>query len=372
MTSANDFAALNEATRIISSVNLAPSVSVVITVRNDPAGIAASLDSLLRQTFAPAEIVVVDGGSSDGTMDTLGRMAALETRLKVISAPGANIARGRNIGTEAAEHEIIATTDAGCIARADWLERLVRPWRDDSRTEFVAGVYTLAWKSLFEQVSGLATMRGQLDPFDPGTFNPSARSMAYTRELWQRVGGWPEWTRFSEDTLFDQRVREARAEWRFAGDAVVSWRPRTTWRALARQFYAYGTGRGMTLIDAPSFHYNIRNLLITGASLVPALFDIRWLGVTALLVAYFYVWTFHRRAARIARRTGRRIAYLMTLGVMWTVLFSNLAGYLVGRWQRRRQGRIVAQSESGVVTVQRDEVAAGRNVREPTRTEVSR
>lgn len=366
MTSASD------ATRIVPSVSPAPAVSVVITVRNDPAGIAATLESLLRQTLAPGEIVVVDGGSTDETIETLRRIARLEPRLKLIAAPGANIARGRNIGTEAAEHDVIATTDAGCTARADWLERLVRPWRDDPRTEFVAGVYTLASKSLFEQVSGLATMRGQLDPFDPSTFNPSARSMAYTRELWRRVGGWPEWTRFSEDTLFDQRVREVGAEWRFAGDAVVSWRPRATWRALARQFYAYGTGRGMTLIDASSFHYNIRNLLITGASLVPGLFDARWFGVTALLVGYFYVWTFHDRAMRIARRTGRRIAYFVTLGVMWTALFSNLAGYLAGRRQRRRQRQVVAQAESDAAAVQRIEPSAGRKLQEPTPTEAAR
>ena len=54
------------------------------------------------------------------------------------------------------------------------------------------------------------------------------------------------------------------------------------------------------------------------------------------LLSYFYVWTFHRKAARIMRRTGRRSAYALCLAVMWVVLWSNLTGYMVGSWQRWR------------------------------------
>ena len=55
-----------------------------------------------------------------------------------------------------------------------------------------------------------------------------------------------------------------------------------------------------------------------------------------LLVGYFYVWTFHRKAARIARRTRQVLAYPLCMAVMWVVLASNLLGYLVGSWQRWR------------------------------------
>ena len=184
---------------------------------------------------------------------------------------------------------------------------------------------------------GLATMRGQLAPVDPATFNPSGRSMAYTKEAWKRAGGWPTWLRYSEDTLFDHRLRRVATGWRFAGDAVVLWRPRTGFRKLAKQFYYYGTGRGHTQIGASDFRYNLRNVLLFALA-VSCSFHTRWAAPVALaLFAYFFVWTFHRKAMQIVCRTGRSRAYPLTLLIMWVVMIANLAGYLQGSWQRLRR-----------------------------------
>lgn len=319
--------------------------SVIITVRNDRDGIAVTLDSLAQQSRAPNEILVVDGGSTDGTLEQLKARTERMSVLRVIHAPGANIARGRNIGTEAARFPIIATTDAGCRLHRDWFAQIVAPFEDEKPAEFVAGAYHVEAETLLESVVGLATMRGQLEPFDPRTFNPSARSVAFTKDLWRRAGGWPEWLRFSEDTHFDETVRSLGARWAFAGDAVVYWRPRGSLRAIAKQFYLYGTGRGHTQINAASFRYNLRNaaiVLVTGLFTLAA--SLAWVPLCAQL-AYFHGWTFHGKAVRIARRTGRWSAYPLTLLVMNVVLFSNVAGYLVGTWQRRRsKGRIAPPS----------------------------
>ena len=309
--------------------------SVIITVKNDPAGCALSLDSLVVQTRRPDEIIVVDGGSTDGTLRVIRRRMVDEPRVRLLEAPGANIARGRNIGARAATSEIIATTDAGCRAGPDWLEQLIHPFEEEPEVELVAGFYRVDPRTLLEEVIGLATMRGQLDPVDPETFNPSARSFACRKALWTRAGGWPEWIGFSEDTLFDHKIRKMGAGWRFARDAVVHWRPRASLRALARQFYNYGTGRGHTQIGAGDFAYNLRNLLIVLAVAGLCLVTPWAAPVLLLLMGYFYVWTFHIKAARIARRTGQWRTYPLCLCVMWVVLLSNLAGYLVGSWQRR-------------------------------------
>ena len=311
-------------------------VTVLITVKNEVSNAAATLDALTSQTRRPDEIIIVDGGSTDGTIELVRRYAQAHPQVRLMEAPGANIARGRNLGTASATSEIIATTDCGCRAEPDWLENLIRPFEQEPETEFVAGVYKIDPQTLLEQVVGLATMRGQLDPPHPERFNPSARSMAYTKCLWSRAGGWPEWLCYSEDTLFDQKIRAVGAKWRFAGTAIVNWRPRRSFRAIARQFYNYGTGRGHTQIGADEFAYNLRNLLLmmvlAGLCVVTP-----WAFPLLLLsVAYFYVWSFHAKAVRIARRTGRVGAYPLCLIVTWVVLVSNLAGYLVGTWQRWR------------------------------------
>jgi len=54
------------------------------------------------QTRAPDEIVVVDGGSTDHTLGVIRTFSEPLCRLRLIEAAGANIAEGRNIGTEAA------------------------------------------------------------------------------------------------------------------------------------------------------------------------------------------------------------------------------------------------------------------------------
>ena len=171
--------------------------------------------------------------------------------------------------------------------------------------------------------------------------------MACTKDVWVRAGGWPEWLGFSEDTLFDHKVRRLDVGWRFAGDAIVHWRPRSSLRSIARQFYNYGTGRGHTQIDAPSFRYNLRNLALVLATAATSLVWPWALAVLAFLMFYFYVWTLHAKAIAVARRTGRVSSYPLCLGVMWIVMGANLAGYLRGSWQRlRRQDRYRQRMEA--------------------------
>ena len=311
------------------------SVSVIMTVRNALDDCAATLESLARQTRCPDEIVIVDGGSTDGTLARLHEFAAVHGRCTIVEATGANIAKGRNIATREATSEVIAATDSGCRLDPDWLAELIRPFEECAKTEVVAGAYRVDSRSLLEEVVGFATMRGQLEPFDAERFNPSGRSIAYRKSLWERAGGWPEWVRFSEDTLFDHKLRRLGATWRFAAGAIAHWRPRGSLRAVARQFYLYGTGRGHTQIDAASFRYNLRNVAILAALCLSGI-ALPWLwAMGAAWVVYCYVLPFHRRAARIARATGRWSAYPLTFVVMWIVLFSNLLGFIVGTVQRR-------------------------------------
>ncbi|MEK6800116.1 MAG: glycosyltransferase [Planctomycetota bacterium] len=330
---------------------MATAVSIVMTVKNDARGCAQTLESLLAQTRPAAEILVVDGGSTDNTIETIGQFAAEHPAVRFLDAPGANIAQGRNVGIAAAAHEVVALTDAGCRAAEDWLAGLVEPFEGDPAVEFVGGFYRIAPDSLLEEVVGLATMRGQLDPVDAATFNPSARSMALTKSAWRKAGGFPEWLRFSEDTLFDERMRRLEVGYRFVPEAVVHWRPRTSLRSIGKQFYDYGTGRGHTQIDARSFAYNLRNVAVVAALIaIGFLVPVVW-ALAATAVVYFYVWTFHGKALRIARRTRRVAAYPLSFVVLWTVLVANLIGYLVGSWQRIRC--------RGTIPMQMDEYLAG-------------
>lgn len=74
--------------------NNLPPFSVVITVRNEMGSIAAVVEGLLAQSYPPAEIIIVDGASTDGTLEILKRHEA-QGNLRLFSQP-CNIAEGRN------------------------------------------------------------------------------------------------------------------------------------------------------------------------------------------------------------------------------------------------------------------------------------
>src|SRR5260370_23673698 len=116
-------------------------VSLIMTVRNEAATLPGLFESLLRQTVMPAEIVIVDGGSTDGTPD-IARKYGDALPIRVIEKPGANISKGRNAAIEAAKYPIIAVTDAGVRLDPVWLEGLVTPLMDEScEIDVVSGFF---------------------------------------------------------------------------------------------------------------------------------------------------------------------------------------------------------------------------------------
>ena len=109
----------------------------------------------------------------------------------------------------AAHHALIAATDAGVRLERDWLEQLlIVPCRAEDPADVVSGAFVAAPETLFELALGAVTLPA-IDEIDPATFNPSSRSVAFRREAWQKVGGYPEWLDYCEDLLFDLALRDA-------------------------------------------------------------------------------------------------------------------------------------------------------------------
>lgn len=215
-------------------------VSVVVTVLNEADSLPRLLDSLAAQTRAPDEVVVCDGGSTDGTLAFLAREQRLP--LRVVHRAGANISQGRNAAVETATGEIIAVTDAGVRLNRRWLERIVAPL-EEGDAQVVAGFFRPDPRSLFEVAMG-ATVLPELRDIDPGRFLPSSRSVAFRKSAWAAVGGYPDWLDYCEDLIFDFRLRDRFGAFAFAPDALARFRPRRNLRAFFLQYYRYARGDG--------------------------------------------------------------------------------------------------------------------------------
>lgn len=97
-----------------------PFLSVVIPALNEQAYLPRTLESLARQTYQNFEVIVVDNNSTDATARVAAGYGA-----RVIFEPRAGVCAARDAGTRQALGQIIISTDADSVFRADWLAKIV-------------------------------------------------------------------------------------------------------------------------------------------------------------------------------------------------------------------------------------------------------
>lgn len=317
----------------------APPVSVICTVRNEEESIGRLLQSLREQSLRPAEVVICDGGSSDRTVEIVRSFSNAQMDLHVIVAPDANISRGRNLAIAAARHDIIASVDAGVTLPAHWLEELVRPFTQDDPPAVVSGFFRPDARSVFELAMG-ATVLPCLEEIEPSSFLPSSRSVAFTRQAWQRAGGYPEWLDYCEDLVFDLALRKAGCRFAFAPRAAVAFRPRSDLRSFFLQYYRYARGDGKA--DLWRKRHAIRYVTYACAPLAFVAgmrYNILWLALVLAAVAYCW-----KPVQRLWPQLGalpvsdRLAALALVPLIRLTGDVAKMAGYPPGvRWRLRRR-----------------------------------
>ena len=305
-------------------------VTLVITVHNEEQTIGRLLDSIRAQTRPPDEIVITDAGSTDRTTEIVNEYVVEGLPARLLIEPGANRARGRNLAIAASTGEVIASTDAGCQADSGWLAALAAPFEGENPPDVVSGYYRPEAYSLWEQAIAAATVPAVRE-INRRTFLPSSRSIAFTREAWQRVGGYPEYIEYAEDTAFDLRLREARQRLGFAPQAIVSWQMQPLLSRVFRQFFRYARSDGQ--LGYFFAHYTKAYVLAAVALLMLVLLA-RSPGsaLVLLLLGAGYWW---RYTARARRRGGEWPAALLSPLVSMTVDAAHVLGYTIGCLRRR-------------------------------------
>ncbi|EDX78727.1 glycosyl transferase, group 2 family protein [Coleofasciculus chthonoplastes PCC 7420] len=279
-------------------------ISLVSTVLNDRKGVSIFLKEMEMQSHHPDEIVIVDGGSIDGTWEFLVSYAANGLLpLKYYLEVGCNVARGRNIAIEKSNFnsDIIVSTDIGCQWESKWLEELIAPLELDRTVDYVVGSWAV--KPEYIQTAWAKTefiLRGrhifQATPDAQGT----SRSIAYRKAVWQAVGGYPEdLTLAADDNVFilllqkygykaaaapivrcywhrfdylKQYLKEEKRNFYGLGEAF-----------LARKNFVVVGGRLLTeflcilgsfliLADSPWLYYGLTTLLIFACSIIHRIF----------------------------------------------------------------------------------------------------
>ena len=299
---------------------LFPTVTVVVPVYNGAVTIANCLESLLAQTY-PAdryEIIVVENGSTDETTEVVQRYP-----VRLFHNEVRGPAAARNRGIQESQSDLIAFTDADCIATPNWLVELVKPfcdpaigavggdiqpYRHDGRTNV----------ELFsDQNSPWTTYLSGKHEFLPQLYTPNA---AYRRSLLLAIKGFDERLLTGEDVEMSWRLQmETNTQFAYTLEAIVYHHHRSTRQGLSKQYRQYGFGE--VLLDTlfgqcPGYPRSLKTQIH------------RLLGQIAVLPRY--VASGMLRRVRLAR--GRIDTYEANVPWLWFLAeSSNIRGKIEGK-----------------------------------------
>jgi glycosyltransferase involved in cell wall biosynthesis len=179
-------------------------VSVIIPVFNAAKTIEATIASVLRQTLANFEIIAVNDGSTDESLQTLLRLAVSDSRVRVVSQDNRGVAATRNFGVSLAKGSLLAFLDADDIWHSDKLARHFA--FHDSDTDIDASYARIAFvdavnKKANKPRTTSSVRPGCLSVQDLFAENPvcTMSNLVVRRDVFQRVGDFREDMSFAED-----------------------------------------------------------------------------------------------------------------------------------------------------------------------------
>ncbi|OGY22865.1 MAG: hypothetical protein A2172_02905 [Candidatus Woykebacteria bacterium RBG_13_40_15] len=302
--------------------------SIVTTVLNEEGTIEKFIQALLNQSVKPDEIVICDGGSTDSTVEKVKKLIKDGALIKLITKPG-NRSIGRNAAIKESRNSVIAVTDGGTVADRNWFNEIIKPF-EDSSVMAVAGFFESKPETFFERI--YSTMLTQSpEEIDPENWLPSARSIAFRREVWEKAGGYPEYTRYNEDTPFDIAVKKSSYKFVFAPKAVVYWRPRSNLIEFFKQYHNYAIGDGLDLISWQAYLKKF-SIYIFGLGLFILSFWFKYLFVIFFLGLILF---FLKRDLRVAGKIPKIETIILAPILTVTYDLAEFSGYLKGIYESK-------------------------------------
>jgi GT2 family glycosyltransferase len=330
------------------------SVSIVVPVRNAMRTLPLCLPALARLDPAPSEIVLVDNGSTDGSLDVLRAFErdhpSCAVRVLEESRPGASAAR--NAGIRAAKGEVIAFTDSDCSPDRAWLEHLLTPFLDQAVAGAAGRIVGAPSRTTVELFSVLYTLQSSGKPARHDHWSPweggfPTANFAARKSMLEKLHGFDEAVCiYGEDYDLCARLYAAGGVIAYVPEAVTAHHHRTTVRGMVRQAFGFGRSHPYLLkrharsglwLDLP------RRSFVLARFPLPAWLDLAsadkkvlavlalgaWYGPALWLLAPLAGWLVLQSHQR-ARRGGRPVGWA-AVGLAGLLLVKSSAMTL-GRW----------------------------------------
>ncbi len=216
--------------------------TVVVPVYNEEDNILKTLDSFSKQTILPGEIIIVDGGSTDKTVDMIKNYQINNKQIKIIllETDYRNIGKQRNKGIMVSKNEIISLCDTGCIYDTNYFSNVVSYFSDNNNVDLVAAKYIAYSNNVIGNEFIPSWTELDLDEYLPG-----GASMTIRKSIAVACGLFPEYLQNTgEDTYFSFMYRRKSDIWIFSDNSLLYWEiPKNKQEAKEKkEKYGYGDG----------------------------------------------------------------------------------------------------------------------------------
>jgi succinoglycan biosynthesis protein ExoA len=224
-----------------------PFVTVVLSCRDDEPDIEAAILGVLAQDWPRdhLELLVADGMSMDATREIVARLAAEDTRIRLVDNAGRSRVAGLNECIRRARGDVIVRVDARGSYDAGFVRQCVDAL-DRTGADDVGGSATPEGRSFFQRC--VAAALGS-----PLAAGAGSRGDAYRREIFERAGLFDPNAGSDEDAELALRVADAGGRVCHSPELGIRYRVGDSARALARRCFKEGQGRARTLVKHRSF-----------------------------------------------------------------------------------------------------------------------
>lgn len=277
----------------------APGISVVMPIRNEERHLRAAVERVLDQHYpGELEIVLSVGPSTDATLAVAQELAAANAAVRVVDNPTGYTPAGLNIAIAEARHDILVRVDGHGELSPGYLETVVRLLEETGAANVGGRMdaqgqapFEMAVAAAYNSRLGLGGGGFHLDGTPAGPA-PTVFLGAFRRAALEAVGGFDETMHRAQDWELNYRLRRAGHVVWYSPELVVTYRPRSSVRALAKQFYLTGQWRREVVRRHPEtlgLRYLVPPLAVLGLAtgtaggLVGLLLRNRWLS--ALIAA---------------------------------------------------------------------------------------
>jgi glycosyltransferase involved in cell wall biosynthesis len=313
-------------------------ISVVIPTLNSGRTLEEMLDSLASQIYDNLEVIAVDGGSTDNSLEILSGYP-----VRILRNDRRGVGAARRAGVDDAKGELVAFLDSDCIAPPDWLSKLYSKTQEHADAAAIGGIAKAKTPSLISKC-----LEYRLFGIEKGEVDIEVESVATMNAIYHKnailaVGNFNLEYELAEDPELNRRLRKAGFKLVLSPQVVVFHDHPVTIRELVTKWFRYGEWFSKLYVTEyrEFFKKIVPRVLYMTVFVVSILFSMKalYLPVLVLLspsLVYF-------RAALKAFYENKDVKFLLALPLVhviklqahsWGVLYGLVRHSLINRFAK--------------------------------------